>query len=177
MPNVHESLWCLLDDEELLVRGQMLSDCSQQYELVEKQKKDTMKEFGEQLGELRSTRIGLAQAIKDKREKRLVECVVMYHSPVQGTKRFTRLDTGEFVRDEPMSASEMQQNLFAPDPPPTSPGGPPNGFDGELLVREMAKDSTGILQKQADESGNTMTIRVGGENIAEFKPRSNKKRA
>jgi hypothetical protein len=32
--------------------------------------------------------------------------------PVPGIKRISRLDTGEFVKDEPMTDEDRQQNLF-----------------------------------------------------------------
>ncbi len=154
MITVHESLWCDLDDAELLVRGQMVSDVALQYEVVEKQKKDATKAFAEQLSELRSTRLALSQAIKDKREKRMVECAVDYHSPASGMKRFTRLDTGEFVRDEPMTANEMQQNLFAADGPSRGNGEARGSEDDDLyhdavrLVFEFGKASTSLLQRR-----------------------------
>src|ERR1700744_5446310 len=47
-------------------------------------------------------------------EMRTVDCAVLFHTPVQGTKRIMRLDTNKIVRDQAMLAAEMQENLFSP---------------------------------------------------------------
>jgi hypothetical protein len=108
-------LWCELDDSELLVRGQMLGAVVAEYELVEVQKTDAVKEFRDQLDALSQQRSKLGGIIRRKAETRMVNCAVQFHAPVPGSKRITRLDTGEFVRDEPMTAAEHQGNLFTPD--------------------------------------------------------------
>lgn len=105
-------LVCDLNEEELRQRGATLSSTSLEYDLVEQQKKDATKEFADSLKELRGTMRRLSCVIREKAETRPVLCAVEFHSPVQGTKRFTRLDTGEFVRDEPMSSQECQAHLF-----------------------------------------------------------------
>lgn len=101
-----------LTDDELRARGAELSAASIEFDRVEEQKKSAMKEFKEELEQLRQRRRLLSFNIRRKAEVRLVECIVEFHSPVSGTKRITRIDTGEFVRDEPMSAEEHQNNLF-----------------------------------------------------------------
>jgi hypothetical protein len=105
-------LVCALDDDELRTRGAQLSSTSLEYDLVEDQKKTATKEFGDQLKALRGEMRRLSGNIRRKAETRPVQCIVEFHSPVVGTKRISRIDTGEFVRDEPMTAEEHQNNLF-----------------------------------------------------------------
>ncbi len=45
-------------------------------------------------------------------EMRTIDCVVEFHTPVVGTKRMTRLDTGEIVREWAMRNDELQEHLF-----------------------------------------------------------------
>jgi hypothetical protein len=71
-----------------------------------------MKGFSEELKGLRGEIRKLSGIIRRKQENRPVICYVEFHSPVVGTKRISRKDTGEFVRDEAMSAQECQTTIF-----------------------------------------------------------------
>jgi DNA segregation ATPase FtsK/SpoIIIE-like protein len=140
-------LWCELDDIEMLVRGQMLGAVVAEVELVEVQKTDAMKSFTDQLKALSQQRSKLGGIIRRKAETRMVNCVVQFHAPAPGTKRITRLDTGEFVRDEPMTAAEHQGNLFTPEPAQTDAND--ELFDDAVrLVFEFGKASTALLQRR-----------------------------
>jgi DNA segregation ATPase FtsK/SpoIIIE-like protein len=142
-------LWCELDDAEMLVRGQMLGAVVAEFELVEVQKSDAMKGFTEQLKGLSQQRSKLGGIIRRKAETRMVNCDVQFHAPVPGTKRITRLDTGEFVRDEPMTAAEHQGNLFTPDPPPAATDANDELLDEAVrVVFEFGKASTSLLQRR-----------------------------
>ena len=112
MKEVTLDLVCELDDDELRERGNTLSATALEYDKVEADKKEATKEFSDQLKELRGTIRKLSGIIRRKSETRPVACIVEFHSPVTGTKRITQKDTGEFVRDEPMTAQECQNNLF-----------------------------------------------------------------
>lgn len=114
MRKITLELVCELSDEELLQRASDLSAAIAQYEDTENRRKDANKDFKEELDALRQTRIRLSRVIGDRAERRAVECGVLYHTPVQGTKRVVRLDTGEYLRDEPMAVEELQQHLFTP---------------------------------------------------------------
>jgi hypothetical protein len=105
-------LVCDLDDDELRERGNTLSSTALEYDKVEAEKKDVMKGFSESLKSLRGEIRKLSGIIRRKQETRPVLCFVEFHSPVVGTKRISRKDTGEFVRDEAMSAQECQANMF-----------------------------------------------------------------
>jgi hypothetical protein len=112
MKEITVELLCEMTDDELRDRGAELSAASIEYDKIEDDKKSAMKEFKEELEELRQKRRRLSFNIRRKAEVRLVNCIVEFHSPVSGTKRITRFDTGEYVRDEPMTAEEHQNNLF-----------------------------------------------------------------
>ncbi len=103
---------CDLDEMELLMRGQMLSQAYLDFERVQGEKKAAMKEFADELEGIRSRINKLCGIIRNKMEPRMVNCAVQFHAPVQATKRIVRLDTGEIVRDEPMTPQECQTYLF-----------------------------------------------------------------
>jgi hypothetical protein len=112
MKEITLDLLCELDDNELRDRGQTLSSTMLQYDTVEEAKKAAGKEFSEELKGLRGEMRKLSVNIRRKAETRSVLCIQEFHSPTVGTKRITRLDTGEFVRDEPMTSQEHHNNLF-----------------------------------------------------------------
>jgi hypothetical protein len=112
MKEITVEISCELDEIELLMRGQMLSQAYLDFEQVQLQKKAAMKEFADELEGIRSRINKLCGIIRSKAEPRMVNCAVQFHKPVQGTKRIVRLDTGEIVRDEPMSAQECQVHMF-----------------------------------------------------------------
>ena len=43
----------------------------------------------------------------------MVSCAVQFHTLCEGIERIVRIDTGKMVREEPMTNSEEQLNLFA----------------------------------------------------------------
>ena len=54
----------------------------------------------------------LAQKINNGYEIREIEVSVILDAPRPGVKTFARVDTGEAVREEPMTPEEMQRELF-----------------------------------------------------------------
>jgi hypothetical protein len=109
---ISESLFCDFTTEEIEAKGQELSATMLAYDEVETAKKDATKEFTEQLKSLRGSIRGLSRAIKRKGEMGPVDCLVHFHVPTIGIKRIIRIDIGEIVREEPMTADERQENLF-----------------------------------------------------------------
>jgi hypothetical protein len=107
-------LRCDLSEPELQERGLQMSSCVLMIDEVEAERKGAVKGFAERLSSYRGEMRRLSSAIRNRWERRAVSCIVTFHSPAQGTKRIARKDTGEFVRDEPMSVEEMQEQLFAP---------------------------------------------------------------
>jgi len=139
---------CELSPEELLVRGQAMSNAAQEYERVEGNKRTAMKEFTDELKSLRTQELKFADMIRTGIERRLVPCAVEFHSPVQGTKRIARKDTGEFLRDEPMTAQEMQSHLFERDDASGDTEQDVLYPDALRLVFEFGKASTSLLQRR-----------------------------
>lgn len=146
MKKIMLELLCELTPEELLLRGQALSVAAEDYATVESDKKTAMSGFKEQLDDLRMSIARLSSVIRAKAEGRLTECAVEFHSPAQATKRITRLDTGEFVRDEPMTALECQSHLF--DAPQEETRNDELYGDAIRLVFEFGKGSTSLLQRR-----------------------------
>jgi hypothetical protein len=73
---------------------------------------ESMKEFKDRLTAIDERQRELSSVIGTGIESRLVMCVAQYHTPVESTKRIIRLDTGEIVKEEPMTAAECQLHLF-----------------------------------------------------------------
>src|ERR1700733_11728525 len=115
MKEITLQMVCELDEVELAQRAQMLSLTTLKIDEVEDDKAEANKSFKEELNGLRESARKLSRTVNTKTEVRPVECWVEFHSPSQGTKRVTRKDTGEFYRDEPMTAAECQTHLFEPD--------------------------------------------------------------
>jgi hypothetical protein len=112
MREVTLDLDCDLTEAEVNERAQLQASAMIEYDKVEQEKKDATKEFTDQMKELRMKMSALSEVINHKAERRPVVCHVRFHNPEPNMKRVIRVDTGELVRDEPMSAQERQQNLF-----------------------------------------------------------------
>lgn len=112
MKKINLDLKTDLNEAELNERGQTMSTAMLRYDEVEDQKKAATKELTEEMKGLRGQMRMLSKIIREKSEMRSVECLVRFHNPEVGIKRIIRSDTGEIVRDEPMDASERQNNLF-----------------------------------------------------------------
>lgn len=157
MKKIMQELLCELTPEELLHRGQALSAASEDYVRVEGDKKSAMAGFKEQLEDLRMSIARLSGAIRAKAEARLVECAVEYHSPVQATKRIVRLDTGEFVRDEPMTVLECQSHLFDRDRDVNV---------ADLAERAEAAGATGVVGALLDHMKRTSEVEEAIDGMA-----------
>jgi hypothetical protein len=110
---VELELFCMLTDEEVQNRGLMLGETVSAIDDTNTARTAAMKEFKERLVGLTEQQRKLARIIRERAEQRMVTCAVRYHAPCEGIKRIVRLDTGELVREEPMTNSEKQLNLFA----------------------------------------------------------------
>jgi endo-1,4-beta-mannosidase len=108
-------LACDLTEEEVQYRAQQLGAAVVEQDEVTSRKREAMKSFNEELEEIAQRMRLLSRSIRTKSERRLVRCTVAFHTPTQASKRTVRLDTGELVRDEPMSLDECQQHLFEPE--------------------------------------------------------------
>lgn len=104
---------CSLTDEEIQSRGRMLGETIWTIDDTNAARTASMKEFKEKLVGLNEQQRKLARIISNRVETRMVRCAIQFHAPCEGMKRVVRMDTGEMVREEPMTDSEKQLNLFA----------------------------------------------------------------
>jgi DNA-binding GntR family transcriptional regulator len=63
------------------------------FEEVEEEKREATKKYSEQLKELRNKMRTLSSVIREKKELRIIDCDVRFHSPIVGRKQTVRLDT------------------------------------------------------------------------------------
>ena len=112
MKQIELELLCELTDEEVQMRGLQLASAFVERDKVDAAKRDAARSFGKQLEGIDERMRRLSDAIAERREYRFVRCAVIFHAPANGTKRIVRADTGEIVREEPMTMAECQQFLF-----------------------------------------------------------------
>jgi hypothetical protein len=103
---------CALSDEEMHSRSMMLVETVNQKIDTSAARTVAMKEFKDRLTAIEERQRELSNILSTGIEKRMVQCVAEFHSPVEATKRITRLDTGEVVKEEAMSAAECQLHMF-----------------------------------------------------------------
>jgi hypothetical protein len=106
------SLACVYTSEEMDEKRDRLSASILEYDKCEDEKAEVAKTYNENLKALRVEMRSLSRAINRKGEDRPVDCVVEFHNPEIGFKTTIRTDTGEIVRQEPMTDDERQENLF-----------------------------------------------------------------
>ncbi|HEY4046391.1 MAG TPA: hypothetical protein VGM27_05940 [Acidobacteriaceae bacterium] len=63
------------------------------FEEVEEEKREATKKYTEQLKELRAKMRTHSRVIREKKELRIIDCDVRFHSPIVGRKQTVRLDT------------------------------------------------------------------------------------
>ena len=103
---------CTLTEHELSSRSMMLVETITAVDETNAARSGAMKEYKDRLTALEERQRELARAIRTGIEDRMVACIAEYHTPVEATKRVIRLDTGEVVREEAMSAAECQLHMF-----------------------------------------------------------------
>jgi len=116
MQQITLELDCKLDDLQVLRKGEEIATKMVKYDAVEEEKKVLTKMLGDQMKDIRAEVSLLAKQISNRTETRSVKCTVELNVPVIGTKRITRLDTGELVKEEAMTPEERQTNLFSEEP-------------------------------------------------------------
>jgi hypothetical protein len=105
-------LWRGFSAIELQEKGEELALAEMQCDEIEKARRDLAADFAKQLKDLRGRISQLSKQIQTKGAERPTWCVVKFHEPRQAMKQIFRTDTGELVREEPMSEQECQQKLF-----------------------------------------------------------------
>jgi hypothetical protein len=109
-------LWWDFSPDELRQKGQDLAHALEkrdEMEIVEKGRREAFKgEWEEISGQVRM----ISSHIRRRGMLKPVACLIRFHHPLVGTKQIVREDTGEVVKEEPMSASECQEHLFERQP-------------------------------------------------------------
>jgi hypothetical protein len=101
-----------LTPKELQEKGQEMASAVLQYDDYEAEKKEIAKDLGDKMKDLHLQLSGLAKVTRRKTEVKPVECKVELNTPETGTKRITRMDTKEIIKEMPMTVAERQSNLF-----------------------------------------------------------------
>lgn len=107
-------------EDEVRERSKKLALAVQTQVQAQEEQKAAVAQFKDRIESCVSQIGRLSRDINMGWEMRTVDCRVEYHTPVMGTKRVSRIDTGEFVRDTAMLIAEMQDNLFPADFPADS---------------------------------------------------------
>lgn len=109
---VEEYLRYEFSEEELRERSKSLAMNVQRQTQTGEEQKAAQAQFKERLRRFTSEINKLSRDINNGWEMRNIICRVVYHSPTQGVKLIVREDTGELVREAPMTRSEMQEKLW-----------------------------------------------------------------
>ena len=125
---IFEAVRYPFSDEERLGLGEALARENQVIYDLRDEKKDVTTQMAAQIQSAEKRAADLTTKINLGFEMREVECMWMLEEPRPGMKRLIRLDTNTMVRDEPMTAAEMQQSFGfkeeePPQPPPAAESG------------------------------------------------------
>lgn len=104
-------LECVIPPEQKIEYGKLLAAENQRSSQLESEMKASNKRYQSQISECESQIQRYSQLVSTGREMKDVNCEVKYNSPDEGYKQIFRLDTGERVRLEPMTTSELE-DLF-----------------------------------------------------------------
>lgn len=113
MQKVTLDLEVKLKPKEIEEKAQQMASWVIEYDEYEAEKKAQAKELGDNMKELHTKLSDISKVVKRKSERRPVECHIELNTPNVGTKRITRADTGEVIREVLMTDDERQTNLFA----------------------------------------------------------------
>lgn len=133
-------LVCELNDEEVLVRARAGATCEEELVKLASAKDAFMSAHKRQVAEQQGMADRMTKCVRTGKEMRLIECITEFHAPNVGMKRTTRLDTGEFVKEESMSSYELQENLFV-DPSTDVPQGAVDAALAGIALESGAKSA------------------------------------
>lgn len=102
-------------DLEMKERADALSLALQRKERAEQDQKAAQAQFKERIEAQTNIISRVSREYQAGYEFRDIECSVEFHIPVIGSKRITRIDTGEMIRECAMRHDELQENLFDDD--------------------------------------------------------------
>jgi hypothetical protein len=102
-------------EEKQILSDKLALACQQKY-TAEEEKKSAMAGFKKRIDEEGANMAHFSRLVNNGWEMRPTECRIEYNSPVAGTKRIIRVDTGELVREVVMTGSEYQDTIQFVDP-------------------------------------------------------------
>lgn len=102
-------------EEKQVLSDKLALACQEKY-TAEEEKKSAMAGFKKRIDEEAANMNHFSRLVNNGWEMRPTECRIDYNTPVHGTKRIIRIDTGELVREIVMTAGEYQDTLLFVDP-------------------------------------------------------------
>jgi hypothetical protein len=105
---LYEAVKYTFSQTEIRELGEALAREAQTVFDLRDQKKTVTAELGASIKSAEGRVGALTDKINNGFELREVECMVMMETPRPGMKRIIRIDNNEPLRDEPMTAAEMQ---------------------------------------------------------------------
>jgi hypothetical protein len=99
-------------EEEMKTKASELSLALQRKERAEMDQKAAQAQFKERIEAQTNIISRVSREYQAGYEYRDIECSVEFHTPTPGSKRITRIDSGELVRECAMRGEELQENLF-----------------------------------------------------------------
>jgi hypothetical protein len=106
-----EKLPCSLSDDEVRQRGEELARRIRAREELDEARRENQKDYRDRLAELDLEIATLAREVRDRTAYREVG-VVMHRNLATRTVEWVRRDTGEVVRQRPMTDDELQGQLW-----------------------------------------------------------------
>lgn len=97
--------------EEKRILGETLAREAQDVFSLQTQKKEVVSSITARIDEAQGRVKITTDKINQGYEMRDAECVVTYDVPRRGMKSYIRIDTHEAVREEPMTAGELQETF------------------------------------------------------------------
>jgi hypothetical protein len=105
---LYESVKYTFTLDEIRELGEALAREAQTVFDLRETKSSVVAEMSAQIKQANKRVADLTTRINNGYELREVECMVMMETPRPGMKRIIRIDNNEMIRDEPMTAAEMQ---------------------------------------------------------------------
>lgn len=113
---LHEQVRYIFSADELRELGSMLAREAQGIYDLRQQKLEASAAISARIKAADGRAAKLTEKINNGYELREVEVMQVLEEPRPGMKRIIRVDTGEHLRDEPMSAAEMQSSFGFKEP-------------------------------------------------------------
>ena len=108
---LYESIKYTFSNDEIRELGEGLARENQTVYDLRDQKKNLTAGITAQIKAAEKRAADLTMKVNNGYELREVECLVLMETPRPGMKRIVRIDTNETVRDEAMTAQEMQSSF------------------------------------------------------------------